>query len=212
MSCNNPCNDSTLFIPIPGPIGPTGLTGPTGGSATGSTGPTGFSFTGPTGRTGPTGTQGIQGVQGIPGPQGIQGIQGIPGPTGEPTQVFETVYLSSYSDELTLGAFISQSGASTTEFQNQVVIMENCTAIEIFAVLEFGINNGGVIRFRVRKNGSNEALFADVSGTIDNGFGTVPFAAGDSLSVTVTTDGVAPFGLFNNGAIAGRCSIKFSVP
>lgn len=131
MSCNKQCNDPCLYIPIPGPIGPTGVTGPEGlASNTGATGPAGpTGATGPTGRTGATGPTGRTGATGATGPRGLTGPQGIAGPTGG--VIGQQVFFSSFSDEVTVNQYISQSGAADDIRFCQLAIEKVCTATSI---------------------------------------------------------------------------------
>jgi hypothetical protein len=192
----------------PGPTGPPGTTGAAGPpGATGPPGPVGaLGPQGPpgvTGPPGPSGPQGVPGITGAQGPTGLTGASGPQGPTGPigpsgpqgppgPTLPVPTVIGGG-----TGGVLLPNTTVFTAPFNSAVSGQESVveqtmpvagTVTGLFVTLDGPAAEGqGGYAFTVRRNGVSTALACGiaVASLQCSTSGTVPFAAGDTLSLMV---------------------------
>ena len=170
-----------------GPVGPVGPMGPVGPQ--GPVGPMGP--TGETGATGTTGSTGPQGETGPQGPQGAAGAQGVAGPSamaiggGSSTGVIPGNY--EY-----LPMFEANNCGVEVECQSAMPFAG--TVKNLYIRAKSAPAAGGGWRISVRKNASDQGVPPAVSCDIlagntscSNTTGSLTFAAGDLISIRVTT-------------------------
>jgi hypothetical protein len=183
---------------LTGPIGPSGLTGATGATGltglTGATGATGLTgLTGLTGPTGPIGPSGLQGLTGATGATGLTGLTGLTGATGPGAGI-----VSGSSNGLAiannqfLGPF---AGAPDTVLGNVAMPVGAGGTLSNFKVkVNLAVGTTGGVTFTVYKNGVPTSVTCTATGltaTACSDVGhSVPFQAGDTLAVGITSTGL----------------------